>query len=259
MTLPSFETPWSRTSGLYPRIYVLEVRDRRRAERPIIAHIQIEREETVQRDRDGEMVEAVLRIHFRQIRPGDERDRFDRRPMFSGCYHPVGSDGPMVALTSGSMTGGAVFLDLPELIGQHIGTFIMNEIVMWAKQWPDANVRPISLLESQAHGENRERRNRFYEQFGLTFDYTDAERRAGCSRPIQAAALAPTEAWRENLKVIAIDVFVGELLSEKRRLASDLLFRTRAVAELRDELYEAMRRPIGWVAGQLFRKLRNLV
>lgn len=259
VTLPSFETPWSRDTDLRPRIYILQVRDRHRAERPMVASILVEREETIEHDRDGQLLQAVIRLHFRRLRPSDEMHHFDRRPAFSGCYRPIGPDGPMVALTSGSMTGGAVFLDLPGLEGQHIGTYLMNEIVLWAKQWPEAEVRSVSLLAAQGHNENRERRNRFYEQFGLSFDYVDVERRAGNSRPLRAAALTPTDAWRENLEIVQLDAFLGDLLTEKRRLASDLSARTRAVSELREELQEAARRPLWWIIGQLFRRLRDLV
>ena len=164
-------------------------------------------------------------------------------------------DGPLMVLTSGSVSNGAVFLDLPGLEGLRIGTYLMNEIVLWAKQWPEANVRPVSLLESQAQGENRERRNRFYEQFGLKFDYVDGDRRAGQSRPMQAGALVPTEAWRENLRIIPIDELLGELLTDNKRLARDLLNRTRAFKDLREEYQWVTRHPIWWASRQIFRKL----
>lgn len=40
-----------------------------------------------------------------------------------------------------SLVGGELFLDPDELRGQRIGTYLMNEIVTWAQQWPEAPVR----------------------------------------------------------------------------------------------------------------------
>lgn len=255
MTLPSFDTPWSPKQRIAPRIYALEVSDHRRSDKPVAAIILVERCESVERDRAGHLQQAALRLHFRRLRPSDERNHFDRRPVFSACYKPFTPDGPLMVLTSGSVSSGAVFLDMPGLEGLRIGTYLMNEIVLWAKQWPDANVRPVSLLASQAQDENRERRNRFYEQFGLKFDYFDDGRRAGQSRPMQAGALVPTEAWRENLRIIPIDELIGEMLTENKRLTRDLLSHTRALKDLREEHQWATQHPIRWASRQVFRKL----
>lgn len=255
MTLPSFETPWPPKERLAPRIYALEVRDNKSPGKLVAATILVERCETVDRDREGHMLRTTLRLHFRRLRPADERDHFDRRPVFSACYESFTPDGPLIVLTSGSMSNGAVFLDLPGLEGLRIGTHLMNEVVVWAKQWPDANVRPVSLLASQGQGENRERRNRFYEQFGLTFDYTDGDRSAGQSRPMQASALVPTDAWRENIKVVPIDELLGGLLMDRKVLARDLQTRSRALKELSEEHLWAVRRPFRWASRQLLHKV----
>lgn len=164
-------------------------------------------------------------------------------PAFSGSYRAASTDGPLVALT-GSITGGAVFLDLPGLEGQHIGTYLMNEIVGWAMQLPDASVRPISLVDSQAGDANRERRNRFYEQFGIEFDYVDARRRVGQSREMLASKLTMTQAWAENITVIPMDEFLQRLLRDNTHLTSDLTLRNRALVEIRDEVRCAERRPV---------------
>lgn len=255
MTLPSFDPPWPPRERVAPRIYALEVIDHRRPNRPVAATILVERVETVERDRDGRLLRAMLSLHFRRMRPADEKGHFDRRPAFSGCYEPYTPDGPLTVLTSGSVSNGAVFLDLPGLEGLRIGTYLMNQIVVWAKQWPDAAVRPVTLLASQGHDENRDRRNRFYEQFGLTFDYSDGDRRAGQSRPMSASALVPTEAWRANLRIIPIEELLGELLTEKKRLTVDLASRTRALNDLKESHLRAVRHPIWWATSQVMSRL----
>lgn len=60
---------------------------------------------------------------------------------------------------------------------------MMNEIVKWAKQWPEANILKITLGEGDAYDENMERRNRFYEQFGIEFNYHDESRKTGPHAP----------------------------------------------------------------------------
>lgn len=57
------------------------------------------------------------------------------------------------------MSKGAVFLDLPGLDGQRIGTYLMNEIVQWVQQSPETTVNSIELLVGQAHGDNKAWRN----------------------------------------------------------------------------------------------------
>ncbi|MNK06936.1 hypothetical protein D3C87_248390 [compost metagenome] len=48
-------------------------------------------------------------------------------------------------------------------------------------------VREVTLLVSDAADpQNRLRRNRFYEGFGLEFDFTDKDKSAGVSRSILA-------------------------------------------------------------------------
>lgn len=76
----------------------------------------------------------------------------------------------------------------------------MNELVLWARHWPKAKIHPIELLEGQAYPENKDRRNRFYENFGFEFDYTDPEHEAGRSRPMLAEALTPVNSWKENIR-----------------------------------------------------------
>ncbi|GBQ32032.1 hypothetical protein HLH34_00045 [Gluconacetobacter azotocaptans] len=88
---------------------------------------------------------------------------------FLACYARQWDDRARISLTSHNPRRGAVFLDLEELEGNRIGSYLMNLVVAWARQWPDASVNPITLLAHQARGENTIRRSRPYEQFGITF------------------------------------------------------------------------------------------
>lgn len=91
-------------------------------------------------------------------------------------------------------------LDLAYLRGFHLGTYLQDEVVRWAKQWPNAAIRRISLSPVDSQDENRERRNRFYEQFGIQFDYADG-RKSGTSKPMQASELRPVDSsvWQQDI------------------------------------------------------------
>jgi hypothetical protein len=106
-----------------------------------------------------------------------------------------------VSLTSHTLYNGAVDLTLPGLEGNGIGSYLMNVIVSWAKQFPtDTTVNTITLLSVQAVGDNKERRNKFYEQFGIVFDYNDPMTRvAGKSREMLTSALIPRKQWSSNI------------------------------------------------------------
>lgn len=58
-----------------------------------------------------------------------------------------------VSITAGSLTEGIVVIDPPFLNGHGLGTYLMNEIIRWAKRWPNANVNTINLLEG--HGRHK--------------------------------------------------------------------------------------------------------
>ena len=120
------------------------------------------------------------------------------------------------------MSKGAVFLDLPGLDGQRIGTYLMNEIVQCVQQWPEATVNGIELLAGQAHGDNKARRNWFYEQFGLVFDYTDPEHREGRSRPMLAGALVKVETWKQNITEHRMLDYLAAVLYAEERATSEL-------------------------------------
>lgn len=70
------------------------------------------------------------------------------------------------------LTNGSVMIDQEELRGLHIGTYLFHKIVTWAKSFdPNYKIIPISLSVVDASDANKDRRNTFYENFGLVFNY----------------------------------------------------------------------------------------
>jgi hypothetical protein len=116
--------------------------------------------------------------------------------------------------------------------------------VGWAKQWPSAVVNSIGLSEVDADPENRLRRNRFYEQFGLVFDYSDKLCKGGRSRAMPAGNLQQVEAWEKNIAVFKVHEHLARVLQENRKLRFDLEGRERAIDALNETLRRQASRPV---------------
>lgn len=175
----------------------------------------------------------MLRLHFRRIQPGCT-DREAGQFEFTASYVPLLC---RISLTgAGAVPGAITIADLgTDLKGQHIGTYLMNRMVRWAKQWPGAALNPITLLASDGRGPNRLRRNRFYEQFGIAFEYEDVEQRGGRSRPMLAAELRevdPKSTWGVNIAEVPTLVFAGTLLAQKEWVEAE----HRNLSKVHDEI-----------------------
>ena len=132
-----------------------------------------------------------------------------------------------------SITGGGIMINDYSLHGYRIGTYIMNQIVTWAKKWPDADVRRIKLAEIDAKTDIAKiRRNRFYEQFGISFEFSDDEKRSGSSFPIRASSLNQVSTWESNIEEVNETYFL--LQFEKRIYSYD--FKIRKAKEINKAL-----------------------
>lgn len=247
--MPSFDNGWRDNKQIKPRILVLEVRDKDRPEADALGWVLVEREETYRRDsNDGPICEASIRLSYQRITA-----KFSHRDggngWFNGSYSRRFNT---VSLTSSSMSEGAVFLGLQGLDGQRVGTYLMNEVVQWAQQWPEATVNSVELLAGQAHGDNKARRNWFYEQFGLVFDYADLEHWEGRSRPMPAGALSTVETWRQNIVEHRMLDYLAAVLYAKEHATAELKARERACVLLIAEQRNAAAHPLRWALKQLY-------
>lgn len=75
--------------------------------------------------------------------------------------------------TTVKLTNGGVQINSGDLRGIHIGSYMFNKIVAWAKEEVDSSygVITISLSRTDAEPDNLDRRNKFYENFGIRFVY----------------------------------------------------------------------------------------
>lgn len=141
------------------------------------------------------------------------------------------------SIISDDYSSGALFLDPKQIRGYKIGTYIMSQIIMWAKHnYPDAKLKTIFLFENQADPENKERRNRFYEQFGIEFNYENEEKKSGTSKgDILINQLNSVESWTKNIKEVTVpDYFINNLknIDNQKQKILDL---TRANEWLRQD------------------------
>ncbi len=254
MALPSFCGNWRNGIHNKPRIYVLEVRDRNNPDDDPIAWIMLERQESQHRDErdehDHSIDKASIRIHYTVI--GPKHSRLKGSGCFGGNYSKGFMDNPSVSITSGCADEGGVFLNLEGLEGQRIGTYLMNEVITWAKRWPEATLYSVQLMGGQANPENKARRNRFWEQFGLVFDYNDAEKRAGTSQPMTAKALNVTTKWQENLRELTFSDYLETVLYEKDRLALEVAQLKRTTENLSSSLKHIQNHPWRWALRRLW-------
>ena len=117
-----------------------------------------------------------------------------------------------VSITSESTYAGAIFLDPDKIRGYRIGTYIMNQIISWAKHnYSSAKLETIFLYQVQATPENKERRNRFYEQFGIKFNYNNDKKEEGKScNNIFINQLNKVETWKKNIREEMIIDFLAD-------------------------------------------------
>ncbi|EJH7013992.1 GNAT family N-acetyltransferase [Salmonella enterica] len=181
--------------------------------------------ETVYNDPDTDPLqdfheEDRITIYFERI-TGNENSRFYLTA--SHTYRECFSSNTLQEIIS--LTGGSVFITNELYRGQRIGTWMMNEIVKWAKQWPNSEIVPITIGYGDAYKENKERRNWFYEQFGIKFKYHNDRHEAGKSRPMKAAALNTVDSWDKskggNIIIQSCYDFMISLVDENNKLIKD--------------------------------------
>ncbi|MBK5124318.1 hypothetical protein IQ288_31245 [Burkholderia sp. R-69980] len=233
-----------------PRVLVLEVRNHEKPDGAVIARLVVERQETFRHYADGPLDEACIELSYRLI--GADAFPGSGHGEFRGSFSTFDN---RVSLTRhGVWEHGFVTLDLPGLEGQRIGTYLMNELVCWTRQWPDADVNNIELLAAQARGPNTARRNRFYERFGFVFDYTDPQHRAGMSRPLKVRDLTSVESWKENITEHRMLDFLARQQESGLRDRSELATLSRALRERVSEQRRAEAHPVWWATKEIWHR-----
>lgn len=119
------------------------------------------------------------------------------------------------------LTNGSVMVD-SSMRGLHVGTFIFNKIISWAKQFdPSFTIVPISVIAGDAGGNNKDRRNKLYTNSGIRFEWHDPKESAGRSdSTLQVSDLITYTNWpniTKNQGMRALDKTWRELSVLKER------------------------------------------
>lgn len=250
MSIAPFECTFSNEKTHAPEIQLLELRplDAPDQQEPC-AWVYVRRAETYTRDPESKEVdEASITLSYQAVDGGAGR-RMRTAGTFTASY---GRRGNRISLTGLSPFGRGGIMVADGLRGVRFGTYLFNIIVGWAKQWPLAVVNSISLSEVDAYPENRLRRNRFYEQFGLVFDYTDAQCKGGKSRTMPASDLQQVTTWEQNVTVRGVHEHLGRVLQQNRQLRSDMAARERAIRDLSARMTYQAGHPIRTVFAALW-------
>lgn len=218
---------------------------------------------------------ALLLIQRTEQQVGQDRRltlkvrRIGNHPLFgtnqfswSACYSPGDNREPeRIKLTDGKLRpGGNVIIGMHDLIGHRVGTYLMAEIVAWAKQWPTAEVMRIDLSwqdekEGAWGGNNKERRDRFYERFGITFKQcAPGGSITAKSKSMRAGELVTEEAeqaWRLNIRESSTVDAIAEQQREIAMLAQECQRLEREAMRLREVCQSTARRPVRQVLSRM--------
>lgn len=257
MSLPSITLPYTKDKSATPRIYVIQVypteinTDSNTDLGNPIASIIVERAEEIEYFGCSKAISSArIRLCFELMTTRENYHRLSSGE-FCGSYSVDYEGGKeRVSITSPSLSAGAVFMDLPGLKGHRIGTYLMDQIVAWVKQWPNANLRSIGLSAGQSEAENKERRNRFYEQFGIEFDYTDETRRAGMSKPMTAGQLLRSDRWMLRIKVINLRDYISQQLTSIEKQYFEIEREQRVKNNYMKDYKEACKAPVKFLFKQ---------
>lgn len=205
--IPSFDTEIRDSKRVKPRIQIIEVNHRTQSPNKLIATLLVERVENTHYFYDGKKtsIEYVTLDLVYDYLTDDPRPMGHMRYSFHAKYQAGWSDDATIDLT-----GGFVVVDPSPIQGNRLGTYLFNEVLTWAKQWPEAVIKPIRLVETDPI--NKVRRNQFYEKFGIKFDFKDETEQEGYSHPMRVSDLLLVDTWKQNIS----ELNVQELLMKER-------------------------------------------
>lgn len=175
--------------------------------------VYVEQHEQKEYNVSGDVSEAHIKIKYCVIKNSGSCSSSLDFNYFDG-YFKSHVTGPIA-----SITGGAVFIDPESCRGLKIGSFFMNQVITWVKGFKNAAVNPIELSETQSYGDNKDRRNRFYEQFGIEFNFNCKDGLSGVSRPIMSHSLKSTNSWQQNIEVINHADIAKEIINQNLELS----------------------------------------
>lgn len=199
-----------------PDVYIVEVR-KGEADHIYgdVEWLLVERQEHLIPNGAGGIAQAKLCIQYWSL--NDDVDQSDAPAGEFVALYDEAYNG--VSLSSHSLWhGGYVVIEPERLCGLGLGTYFMNKVVAWAKQWPDAQVRQIKLPSGECRDKPAQQlRLHFYGRFGIKFDFPDNSPTDGIAYPMRASELTLASGSSKAIAERNVVVFLRELIDERSR------------------------------------------
>lgn len=115
-----------------------------------------------------------------------------------------------------------MFLD-DVLRNKGIGTYALNEIVVWLREnFQDYSISPFEFItpESASEEEDKDRRNKFLENFGFTLGFTDVTQRNGTLKA-KKPSLIKSYVNHEKIDEIDIEQYFFNLINDKNKVEKE--------------------------------------
>jgi hypothetical protein len=123
----------------------------------------------------------------------------------------------------------------------------MDRIVEWLQEnCPKAEVIPVKLEIGQATDDKKDRRNKFWENFGLIFEWQNSvTRKVGVSKRMKVDQLIRCKKnWERNIEEIQLLDYLDDLNQKMWNLSNDLNMMKPKYIEMENELRFARRYPL---------------
>lgn len=173
---------------------------------------------TVYKESGTEQIIRTLELDARYVSGPMDQNQF----IPAGHVSTMGGKGETCSRTV-KITNGSVLVH-SNMRGLGVGTYLFNEVVVWAKEFDGAfRVERIKVASTDANDEtNMVRRNKLYAHFNVRFnDLPDNEGvTGGHSLPSHVEDLTPYDGWQKKMDCIdLIDAF-RMMGNENRQLTS---------------------------------------
>lgn len=157
------------------------------------------------------------------------------------------------------ISNGDVMVEVNELRGLHIGSFILNRIVIWAKTLePERKIHQLKLVEQDATDSNNKlRRNNLYRKFGIKLVFNDPLTESSGKSAIDVHVKDLVEFTDREWSNIKVDNWIdgfGELNTEFHRIRDQLRQSRRRLA-----FYKRKSNRFDAKVGTVIKTLHNII
>lgn len=137
-----------------------------------------------------------------------------------------------------SISGGDMYIRKSRLRGKGLGSYLMSQGIKELKALGiEGTIKPLLLVAGDAYDEeSKERRNQFYEKFGVIFEWEDETKRAGTSVEWLTLADLKEVVTPPHVKEFKAEKALSFLHFQKCELSEALVWSKRAVKNLSKDL-----------------------